>query len=75
MSVDFSKRFRAITREGVKLSRVERRVVEAMGDTSASVRDISCTAKLSVMAVYSAIKRLTKKEVIHELKSAEAKAA
>ena len=75
MLVDMSKRFKASVREDVQLSRVERQVIEAMGDTTPSVREISAAAKLSVMAVYSAIKRLTKKKVVCELEPAEAKAA
>ncbi|MGB7248473.1 MAG: hypothetical protein WBC73_06005 [Phormidesmis sp.] len=75
MPIDFSKRFSVVAHDSAQLSKAERQVVEAMGDTTLSIREISAAAKLSVMAVYSTIQKLAEKKVIHELEPAEAKAA
>ncbi|MGB6301737.1 MAG: hypothetical protein WBF90_36910 [Rivularia sp. (in: cyanobacteria)] len=72
---DFSKRFRVVSHEGLQLSPVENRIVEAIGDEILSIRDVSKSVKLSVMAVYSSLQKLAEKKAVCELEAVEVKAA
>ena len=75
MPIDFSKRFRVVAHEDIQLSQAERQLIAVMGDKALSIREIGAEAKLSIMAVYNAIEKLTKKQVVCELETFKAKAA
>ena len=72
---DFAKRFRVVAHEGVQLSPVERRIVEAMGSDPMSIREVSAAAKCSLMAVNAAIEKLAQKNAVCELAPTPVKVA